>query len=134
MKVLSTASDRLVVTPRFRAHWWMMLPGSRQAVDQAVMRTGRVAWLYDLGMFSAAHAVVLGLAADVTELAEQLSHHRLFALLLSRRDHTHLHSVPTVAVQQQQHVLDAEVGEAQHAHALRHIVQHVVRHARPRCD
>ena len=43
MKVLSTASERLVVTPRFRAHWWMMLPGSRQAVDRAVSRTGKAA-------------------------------------------------------------------------------------------
>ena len=43
MKVLSTASERLVVTPRFRAHWWMMLPGSRQAVDSAVSRTGKAA-------------------------------------------------------------------------------------------
>ena len=83
MKVLSTASDRLVVTPRFRVHWWMMLPGSRQAVDRAVSRTGKVAWLYDLGMFFTAYAVVFDLAADVAELAEQLAHHRLFGLLLS---------------------------------------------------
>ena len=43
MKVLSTTNDRLIVIPRFRPHWRMILPGSRQVLESAVSRMGKAA-------------------------------------------------------------------------------------------
>lgn len=80
------------------------------------------------------YTVLFRLTAHIAEFAQQLPHDTLLVLFLMLPTHPHLHPIPAIAVQQQHNVFDPQAREAQHAHALRHVVQHVIRYAGPRSD